>query len=94
MEIGYHLPTTQPARDTREALVAFARAAEERGAASLWVSDHVVIPRETAGYPGGRQFPVPPERPYLEPITALGSFEKKNGPSGRIAPGFSSRCER
>lgn len=39
MDIGYHLPTTQPARDTHDALVSFAREAERRGAASLWVQE-------------------------------------------------------
>ncbi len=71
MEIGCHLPTTQAPAVTREALVTFAREAERRGIASLWVSDHVVIPRMTVGYPGGRRFPHPPHVPYLEPITAL-----------------------
>jgi probable F420-dependent oxidoreductase len=71
MEIGCHLPTTQPPALTREALVTFAREAEKREIASLWVSDHVVIPRASEGYPGGRQFPHPPDRPYLEPVTAL-----------------------
>jgi alkanesulfonate monooxygenase SsuD/methylene tetrahydromethanopterin reductase-like flavin-dependent oxidoreductase (luciferase family) len=45
MEIGCHLPTTQPSDVTREALVTFAQEAEKRNVASLWVSDHVVIPR-------------------------------------------------
>src|SRR6266542_1636579 len=71
MEIGCHLPTTQAPAVTREALVTFAREAERRGIASLWVSDHVVIPRMTVAYPGGRRFPPPPAVPYLEPITAL-----------------------
>lgn len=71
MQIGCHLPTTQPAEVTREALVTFAQEAEKRNIASLWVSDHIVIPRISEGYPGGREFPHPPERPYLEPITAL-----------------------
>ena len=70
MEIGCHLPTQGPVA-TREALLAFARAAEERQVASLWVSDHVVFPRATTGnYPGGR-FPHPPDKPYLEPVTVL-----------------------
>ncbi len=71
VEIGCHLPTTQAPANTREALVTFAREAEKRNIASLWVSDHVVIPRVTTGYPGGRSFPHPPDVPYLEPVTAL-----------------------
>jgi probable F420-dependent oxidoreductase len=38
--------------------------------ASLWVSDHVIFPYTSSGYPGGR-FPHPPEKPYLEPVTLL-----------------------
>lgn len=73
MEIGVHLPTTQPAGVTAEALTTFAREAERRGVASLWVSDHVVIPHVTdVDYPGGgRNFPIPPHVPYLEPVVAL-----------------------
>jgi probable F420-dependent oxidoreductase len=70
MDIGCHLPTQGPLA-TREAITTFARAAEERRVASLWVSDHVVFPRTATGsYPGGR-FPHPPDKPYLEPVIAL-----------------------
>jgi probable F420-dependent oxidoreductase len=70
MEIGCHLPTQGPLA-TREALLTFAREAERRNVASLWVSDHVVFPRTATGnYPGGR-FPHPPDKPYLEPVATL-----------------------
>ncbi len=70
MQIGCHLPTQGPVA-TREALVTFAREAERRAVASLWVSDHVVFPRASTGsYPGGR-FPHPPDKAYLEPVTVL-----------------------
>ena len=70
MEIGCHLPNQGPLA-TREAIVTFAREAERRRVASLWVSDHVVFPRTATGsYPGGR-FPHPPDKPYLEPVTVL-----------------------
>src|SRR5258705_9911700 len=71
MEIGCHLPTTQGPATAREALVTFAREAEARGIASLWVSDHVVIPRVTSGYGRGGAFPHPPEKPYLDPLAML-----------------------
>jgi probable F420-dependent oxidoreductase len=71
MELGCHLPTTQPPATAREALLTFAREAEKREIASLWVSDHVVIPRVTTGYGRGGRFPHPPDRPYLEPVVAL-----------------------
>jgi probable F420-dependent oxidoreductase len=70
MDIGCHLPTQGPVA-TREALLTFAREAEQRRVASLWVSDHVVFPRTATGtYPGGR-FPHPPDKPYLEPVAVL-----------------------
>jgi probable F420-dependent oxidoreductase len=70
MEIGCHLPTQGPLA-TVEALTGFCRAAEAHQIASLWVSDHVIFPRnETPGYPGGR-FPHPPDRAYLEAVVVL-----------------------
>jgi probable F420-dependent oxidoreductase len=70
MDIGCHLPNQGPLA-TREAVATFARAADERGVASLWVSDHVIFPRTATGsYPGGR-FPHPPDKPYLEPVITL-----------------------
>jgi probable F420-dependent oxidoreductase len=70
MEIGCHLPTQGPLA-TRNAVLTFAREAERRNIASLWVSDHVVFPRTATGsYPGGR-FPHPPDKPYLEPVAVL-----------------------
>jgi probable F420-dependent oxidoreductase len=70
MEIGCHLPNQGPLA-TREAVVTFAREAERRQVASLWISDHVIFPRTATGsYPGGR-FPHPPDKPYLEPVTVL-----------------------
>jgi len=70
MDIGCHLPNQGPLANG-DALVRFARAAEERDVASLWVSDHVIFPRSATGsYPGGR-FPHPPDKPYLEPVTVL-----------------------
>src|SRR2546427_2773390 len=58
MDIGCQLPMQGPVA-TRDALVTFARQAEAHGMASLWVSDHVVFPYTSSGYPGGR-FPHPP----------------------------------
>jgi probable F420-dependent oxidoreductase len=69
MDIGCQLPMQGPVARP-DALVTFARQAEAHRMASLWVSDHVVIPHTSSGYPGGR-FPHPPEKPYLEPVTLL-----------------------
>ena len=71
MDIGCHLPTTQGPATARDALVTFAREAERGGLASLWVSDHVVIPRVSTGYGRGGTFPHPPDKPYLDPVTML-----------------------
>ena len=70
MDIGCHLPNQGPLA-TGEAVATFAREADRRGVASLWVSDHVIFPRTATGsYPGGR-FPHPPDKPYLEPVVVL-----------------------
>jgi probable F420-dependent oxidoreductase len=70
MDLGCHLPNQGPLA-TSDALVTFAREAERRDVASLWVSDHVIFPRTATGsYPGGR-FPHPPDKPYLEPVVVL-----------------------
>ncbi len=73
MEIGLHLPQVGPLA-TREGITAFARLAEQHGFDSLWVSDHVVIPRKlSSSYPYSRDgaFPVPPDVPFLEPLATL-----------------------
>ena len=73
MEIGLHLPHVGPLA-TREGITAFARLAEEHGFDSLWVSDHVVVPRSLGSrYPYNREgaFPIPPEVPFQEPIATL-----------------------
>ncbi|MBI3329207.1 MAG: LLM class F420-dependent oxidoreductase [Nitrospinae bacterium] len=70
MQIGCHLPTQGPVA-TREALLTFARKAEEHRMASLWVSDHVVFPKEHTGQYSGGRFPHAPETPYLEPVAVL-----------------------
>jgi probable F420-dependent oxidoreductase len=71
MEIGCHLPMMQGPEATREALLTFAREAERRNVASLWVGDHIVLPRASEGYPSGGAFPLHPDTPYLEPVVAL-----------------------
>ena len=73
MEIGVHLPHVGP-QAGRETMLEFARRMEELGYDSLWVSDHVVVPR---GYesrypysPTGKM-PVGEEMAFLEPLSAL-----------------------
>ena len=73
MEIGLHLPHVGPLA-TPDALIDFARFAEERAFDSLWVSDHVVVPRTIAArypYSPDGNFPIPPDLPLLEPLATL-----------------------
>ena len=71
--VGCTLPTSGPAADP-SALASLAQAAEDLGYASVWLSDHVVVPeRITSSYPysPSGSFPTRTEEPYLEPLVAL-----------------------
>ncbi|HKB24232.1 MAG TPA: LLM class F420-dependent oxidoreductase [Methylomirabilota bacterium] len=73
MEFGCHLPVYGAAA-TRDVLLGFARRMEALGYASLWASDHVVIPYAIASrypYSPTGDFPLPPATNFLEPLTAL-----------------------
>ncbi|HET6320225.1 MAG TPA: LLM class F420-dependent oxidoreductase [Chloroflexota bacterium] len=74
LAIGCTLPTSGPAADA-SALGALARAAEELGFDSIWISDHVVVPeRISSSYPyspDGR-FTIQPTQPYFDPLACLG----------------------
>lgn len=72
MEIGVHLPHVGP-QATRDTIRTFARRMEDLGFDSLWVSDHVVIPREYES-----RYPYNPsgklgwtDLPLLEPLSTL-----------------------
>ncbi len=75
MEIGLVLPQTGPGAN-RDHVTTFATTAEESGYASLWVSDHVVFPREfTSRYPYAASGRLPDrfqsDIDLLEPLTML-----------------------
>ncbi len=73
MEFGWHLPNYGPLA-TRQHLVRAATEAEALGFDAVFVSDHVVLPFESAtpyGGSGARAFPMPSTAPFLEPLTAL-----------------------
>lgn len=55
------------------ALVDVARHAEDAGIDRIVVVDHVVMGRNTDAYAWGR-FPVPPEAPWLEPLSVLNAM--------------------
>lgn len=73
MEYGVTLPGAGPLA-TPDALMAVATLAESVGFTSVWVTDHIAIPEETASqYPyreDGRP-PWPANIPYLDAFTAL-----------------------
>lgn len=73
MKVGVHLPHIGLAA-TREGIRDFAQAVEGLGFDSVWVSDHVVVPRHIGSrYPYSRtgDFPVPADVPWLEPLSTL-----------------------
>jgi probable F420-dependent oxidoreductase len=51
-------------------MIDLARQAEDAGIERVVISDHVVVGRNTHEYAWGK-FPVPPEAPWLEPLTVL-----------------------
>ncbi len=74
MEFGCHLPVYGPAAG-RATVLGFARHMEDLGFDALWASDHVVLPvtiRSRYPYSPTGEFPLPPDAPFLEPLTVLG----------------------
>ncbi len=70
---GLHLPHVGPLA-TREGVLGVARAADAAGIDSLWVSDHVVVPREYAStypYAPSGKMPIPDDAPFLEALATL-----------------------
>src|SRR5579884_792331 len=73
MQFGMHLPHLGRSA-SRDVLRGFARAAEETGFDSLWVSDHVIVPRRLSSrYPYNEtgEFPFRADAPFLDPIATL-----------------------
>lgn len=73
MECGITLPGTGPLA-TPEALTAVATRAEAAGFTSLWATDHVAIPVQSASrypYSTDGRMPWTPTIPYLDALTAL-----------------------
>ena len=68
MEFGLHLPHIGPLA-TRGGVLGVARAADAAGIDSLWVSDHVVVPRDYASAypyaPSGKMW-ISDDAPFLE----------------------------
>lgn len=73
MQFGFSLPSRGPTA-SMENLRQLAQHAEALGLDSVWVSDHIIVPKQIGSFypyhPEGR-FPSAPEQDYLEPLTAL-----------------------
>jgi probable F420-dependent oxidoreductase len=73
MEFGFSLPS-RGAAATMQNLRMLAQHADTLGIDSVWVSDHIIVPRRIDSFypydPAGR-FPTAAEESYLEPLTAL-----------------------
>ncbi|HLZ68493.1 MAG TPA: LLM class F420-dependent oxidoreductase [Dehalococcoidia bacterium] len=73
MQFGLHLPHLGRSA-SREVLSGFAQAAEATGFDSLWVSDHVIVPKRLESrypYNESGEFPFRPDAPFLDPIATL-----------------------
>ena len=73
MEFGVFLPVSGRATG-RDTMMEAARQAETLGFEAVWAADRIIIPWEiNTAYPYSEQqeFIVPPDRPFLEPLTAL-----------------------
>ncbi|MCU1352282.1 MAG: putative FMN-dependent monooxygenase [Acidimicrobiales bacterium] len=69
--LSVNLPSfgSMPGGDWRR-LLDLARQTEDAGVQRIVLSDHVLLGSNTADYPWGR-FPVPPDAPWLEPLTVI-----------------------
>jgi len=73
MKVGVFLPVSGRAA-SRNTLMQAARQAEALGYDSVWAADRIIIPWQiNTPYPYSREttFIVPPDRPFLEPLTCL-----------------------
>jgi probable F420-dependent oxidoreductase len=73
MKLGIFLPISGRAAG-RATLTEAARKAEALGFDSVWTADRIVIPWEITtryDYSADQKFIVPPDRPFLEPLTCL-----------------------
>lgn len=88
MEFGVFLPISGRAAG-RDTLTESARQAEDLGFGAVWAADRIIIPWEihtVYPYKEGNEFIVPPDRPFLEPLTCLAFLA---GATERIRLGIS-----
>ena len=87
MRFGVFLPVS--GRAASSVLMDAAQEAEDQGFDSVWAADRIVIPweiRTPYPYKEDQQFLVPPDRPFLEPLTCLAFLA---GGTRRIGLGMS-----
>jgi probable F420-dependent oxidoreductase len=71
VRVGFHIPQWG-AGATRSGVLRVARAIEDADLDSVWVADHVVLPRDLASaYPYADAPPFAPEEGFLEALTSL-----------------------
>jgi probable F420-dependent oxidoreductase len=73
VKLGVFLPISGRAAG-RATLMEAAQSAESLGYDSVWTADRIIIPWEITtpyNYSASQQFIVPPDRPFLEPLTCL-----------------------
>lgn len=84
MQLGIFLPQAGGAA-TGTALRDVAQGAEALGFAHAWVGDHLVLPmtqRERYPFNPSGEFPVAPDRPWLDPYTLLAFLAGQTGSIG------------
>lgn len=86
VRVGVHLPQWKTASYPRDAVVRFARCAEEAGLDSVWVADHIAFPLQTQSAYPGKSMPYGPEDGLLEALTTLAVVA---GATSRIGLGTS-----
>lgn len=76
MRLGVYLPTFGPL-SVSPGIVALARTVEELGADSIWVADHLCIPKDIESrypYSSDGVFPFPQQTPWFDALTALAAI--------------------
>ncbi len=76
MNFGFVLPTFTQADE----ILNFAITAENYGVESIWMQDHIILPKtDTKQYPytKDKSFPLNPKTPILDPLVTLGFIASK-----------------
>ncbi|HEU4481268.1 MAG TPA: TIGR03619 family F420-dependent LLM class oxidoreductase [Actinomycetota bacterium] len=74
MEVGFHLPSAQPAADA-DGILGVAKTVERLGFDSVWMFDHLFTPTGLESqYPYSRDgsYPMSPDDPFFDPLALFG----------------------